>query len=122
MTIGRSLASLDVVDGRRTDGNGGGSDRSVWLARLFTLPDEIQRSLACVRSLRHLLWQRASRSADSLSGGAVCGGHRCVWHGDWRRVFLRLSIREGMAKGAGFGAALMVPGLRGRMNWVNKKA
>lgn len=43
---------------------------SVWLARLFTLPDEIQRSLAV---------------------------------GDM--LFLRLSIREGMAKGAGFGAA-----------------
>ena len=54
---------------------------SVWLARLFTLPDEIQRSLA-VRSVT---------TPFALAVGDV--------------LFLRLSIREGMAKGAGFGAA-----------------
>lgn len=62
---------------------------SVWLARLFTLSDEIQRSLA-VRSVTTPFALAAARS-----GGVVCGGHRRVWHGDWRRaVFTSLDSRR----------------------------
>ena len=79
---------------------------SVWLARLFTLPDEIQRSLA----VRSITTPFALAAAKSLGGQpelvalfvgvtGVCG----MAVGDV--LFLRLSIREGMAKGAGFGAA-----------------
>ena len=96
---------------------------SVWLARLFTLPDEIQRSLRCVRSLRHLLWQRASRSADSLIWW------RCLWWSPvclaWRLAtccFYVSLFAKGWRKVLDSARHLMVPGLRGRMNWVNKKA
>ncbi len=96
---------------------------SVWLARLFTLPDEIQRSLA-VRSVTTPFALAASQSLggqpDLVALFVVVTGVFGMAIGDV--LFLRLSIREGMAKGAGFGAHLMVPGLRGRMNWVNKKA
>ncbi len=78
---------------------------SVWLARLFTLSDEIQRSLA-VRSVTTPFALAAAEPGRAAgSGGAVRGRHWRVWHGGRRRAILRLSIREGMAKGAGFGAA-----------------
>ena len=63
---------------------------SVWLARLFMLPDEIQRSLA----VRSVTTPFALAAAEPLGGQP-----------DLVALFLRLSIREGMAKGAGFGAA-----------------
>ncbi|HBL9593573.1 TPA: LrgB family protein [Salmonella enterica subsp. enterica serovar Kentucky] len=63
---------------------------SVWLARLFTLSDEIQRSLA----VRSVTTPFALAAAEPLGGQP-----------DLVALFLRLSIREGMAKGAGFGAA-----------------
>ncbi len=48
--------------------------------------------------LRRLRWRQKPRR--SRSGGAVRGRHWRVWHGGRRRaIFLRLSIREGMAKG-----------------------
>ena len=79
---------------------------SVWLARLFTLPDEIQRSLA-VRSITTPF----ALAAAKLIGGhpelvalfVVVTGVFGMAIGDV--LFLRLAIREGMAKGAGFGAA-----------------
>lgn len=63
---------------------------SVWLARLFTLPDEIQRSLA-VRSIT---------TPFALAAAKPIGGQP-----ELVALFMRLAIREGMAKGAGFGAA-----------------
>ena len=79
---------------------------SVWLARLFTLPDEIQRSLA-VRSVTTPFALAASQSLggqpDLVALFVVVTGVFGMAIGDV--LFLRLSIREGMAKGAGFGAA-----------------
>ena len=79
---------------------------SVWLARLFTLPDEIQRSLA----ERSVTTPFALAAAKPLGGQpdlvalfVVVTGVFGMAVGDV--LFLRLSIREGMAKGAGFGAA-----------------
>ena len=79
---------------------------SVWLARLLTLPDEIQRSLA----LRSVTTPFALAAAKPLGGQpdlvalfVVVTGVFGMAVGDV--LFLRLSIREGMAKGAGFGAA-----------------
>ncbi|HGH5978463.1 TPA: LrgB family protein [Kluyvera georgiana] len=79
---------------------------SVWLARLFTLSDEIQRSLA----VRSITTPFALAAAKSLGGQpelvalfVVVTGVFGMAIGDV--LFLRLSIQEGMAKGAGFGAA-----------------
>lgn len=79
---------------------------SVWLARLFTLPDEIQRSLV----VRSITTPFALAAAKSLGGQpelvalfVVVTGVFGMAIGDV--LFLRLAIREGMAKGAGFGAA-----------------
>lgn len=79
---------------------------SVWLARLFTLSDEIQRSLA----VRSITTPFALAAAKSLGGQpelvalfVVVTGVFGMAIGDV--LFLRLSIREGMAKGAGFGSA-----------------
>ena len=79
---------------------------SVWLARLFTLPDEIQRSLA----VRSITTPFALAAAKPLGGQpelvalfVVVTGVFGMAVGDI--LFLRLAIREGMAKGAGFGAA-----------------
>lgn len=68
---------------------------SVWLARLFTLSDEIQRSLAAAEPL--------GGQPDLVALFVVVTGVFGMAVGD--ALFLRLSIREGMAKGAGFGAA-----------------
>lgn len=79
---------------------------SVWLARLFTLPDEIQRSLA----VRSVTTPFALAAAGPLGGQpelvalfVVITGVFGMAVGDV--LFMRLAIREGMAKGAGFGAA-----------------
>ncbi|HDS1150945.1 TPA: LrgB family protein [Pluralibacter gergoviae] len=79
---------------------------SVWLARLFTLSDEIQRSLA----VRSVTTPFALAAAKPLGGQpelvalfVVITGVFGMAVGDV--LFMRLSIREGMAKGAGFGAA-----------------
>jgi len=79
---------------------------SVWLARLFTLPDEIQRSLA-VRSVTTPFALAAAKplggQPDLVALFVVVTGVFGMAVGDM--LFLRLAIREGMAKGAGFGAA-----------------
>lgn len=79
---------------------------SVWLARLFTLPDEIQRSLA-VRSVTTPFALAAAKplggQPDLVALFVVVTGVFGMAVGDM--LFLRLSIREGLAKGAGFGAA-----------------
>ncbi len=79
---------------------------SVWLARLFTLPDEIQRSLA-VRSVTTPFALAAAKplggQPDLVALFVVVTGVFGMAVGDV--LFLRLSIREGMAKGAGLGAA-----------------
>lgn len=89
------------------------------------LPCQMRSSVAwrCVRSLRHLLWQRASRSADSLIWW------RCLWWSPvclaWRLAtccFYVSLFAKGWRKVLDSARHLMVPGLRGRMNWVNKKA
>lgn len=79
---------------------------SVWLARLLTLPDEIQRSLA-VRSVTTPFALAAAKplggQPDLVALFVVVTGVFGMAIGDV--LFLRLSIRAGMAKGAGFGAA-----------------
>lgn len=79
---------------------------SVWLARLFTLPDEIQRSLA-VRSITTPFALAAARpiggQPELVALFVVITGVFGMAVGD--ALFMRLAIREGMAKGAGFGAA-----------------
>ncbi|HFP9221584.1 TPA: LrgB family protein [Raoultella planticola] len=79
---------------------------SVWLARLFTLPDEIQRSLA----VRSVTTPFALAAAKPIGGQpelvalfVVITGVFGMAVGD--ALFMRLAIREGIAKGAGFGAA-----------------
>ncbi|WP_434637323.1 LrgB family protein [Klebsiella sp. I138] len=79
---------------------------SVWLARLLTLPDEIQRSLA----VRSITTPFALAAAKPIGGQpelvalfVVITGVFGMAVGD--ALFMRLAIREGMAKGAGFGAA-----------------
>ncbi|MEA1204438.1 LrgB family protein [Enterobacter hormaechei] len=79
---------------------------SVWLARLFTLSDEIQRSLA----VRSVTTPFALAAAKPLGGQPDLVALFVVVTGVFGMavgnvLFLRLSIREGMAKGAGFGAA-----------------
>ena len=75
---------------------------SVWLARLFTLPDEIQRSLA----VRSVTTPFALAAAKPIGGQpelvalfVVITGVFGMAVGD--ALFMRLAIREGMAKGAG---------------------
>ena len=79
---------------------------SVWLARLFTLPEQIKRSLA-VRSVTTPFALAAAKSLggqpDLVALFVVITGVFGMAIGDG--LFLRLAIREGMAKGAGFGAA-----------------
>ncbi|WP_414166193.1 LrgB family protein [Superficieibacter sp. BNK-5] len=79
---------------------------SVWLARLFMLPDEIQRSLA-VRSVTTPFALAAARplggQPNLVALFVVVTGVFGMAVGDM--LFLRLSIQAGMAKGAGFGAA-----------------
>ena len=79
---------------------------SVWLARLLTLPDAIQRSLA----VRSITTPFALAAAKPIGGQpelvalfVVITGVFGMAVGD--ALFMRLAIREGMAKGAGFGAA-----------------
>ncbi|MEL0551937.1 putative murein hydrolase (TIGR00659 family) [Raoultella sp. BIGb0399] len=79
---------------------------SVWLARLLTLPDEIQRSLA----VRSITTPFALAAAKPIGGQpelvalfVVITGVFGMAVGDV--LFMRLAIRGGMAKGAGFGAA-----------------
>lgn len=79
---------------------------SVWLARGFMLSDEIQRSTA-VRSVTTPFALAAAKplggQPDLVALFVVITGVFGMAVGDM--LFLRLAIREGMAKGAGFGAA-----------------
>ena len=79
---------------------------SVWLARLFTLPEEIQRSLA-VRSITTPFALAAARQEggqpDLVALFVVLTGVFGMAIGDF--MFLRLAIKQGLSKGAGLGAA-----------------
>lgn len=79
---------------------------SVWLARLMTLPEEIQRSLA-VRSITTPFALAAAKQLggqpDLVALFVVITGVFGMAVGDV--LFLRLAVKQGMAKGAGFGAA-----------------
>lgn len=79
---------------------------SVWLARLFTLPVEIQRSLA-VRSITTPFALAAAKQVggqpDLVALFVVLTGVFGMAIGDV--LFLRIAIKHGMAKGAGLGAA-----------------
>jgi predicted murein hydrolase (TIGR00659 family) len=79
---------------------------SVWLARLLALPEVIQRSLA-VRSITTPFALAAARQVggqpDLVALFVVITGVFGMAIGDI--VFLRLSIKAKMAKGAGLGAA-----------------
>ena len=79
---------------------------SVWLARGLMLSDEIQRSLA----VRSVTTPFALAAAKPLGGQPDLVALFVVITGVFGMavediLFLRLAIREGMAKGAGFGAA-----------------
>lgn len=96
---------------------------SVWLARLFTLPDEIQRSPA-VRSVTTPFALAASQSLggqpDLVALFVVVTGVFGMAIGD---VLFYVSLfAKGWRKVLDSARHLMVPGLRGHMNWVNKKA
>lgn len=79
---------------------------SVWLARWLTLPDEVQRSLA-VRSITTPFALEAAKQMggqpDLVALFVVITGVFGMAVGDM--LFLRLSVRSGLAKGAGFGAS-----------------
>lgn len=79
---------------------------SVWLARLLTLPEEIQRSLA-VRSITTPFALAAAKELggqpDLVALFVVITGVFGMAIGDV--LFIRLAVKQGMAKGAGFGAA-----------------
>lgn len=79
---------------------------SVWLARWLTLPDDVQRSLA-VRSITTPFALEAAKQMggqpDLVALFVVITGVFGMAVGDI--LFLRLSVRSGMAKGAGLGAS-----------------
>lgn len=79
---------------------------SVWLARLLTLPEEIQRSLA-VRSITTPFALEAAKQLggqpDLVALFVVITGVFGMAVGDL--LFIRLAVKQGLAKGAGFGAA-----------------
>ncbi|WP_311790058.1 MULTISPECIES: LrgB family protein [Pantoea] len=79
---------------------------SVWLARLLTLPESIQRSLA-VRSITTPFALAAAKpiggQPDLVALFVVITGVFGMAVGDV--LFLRIAIRQGVAKGAGLGAA-----------------
>ncbi|MDN6834470.1 MAG: LrgB family protein, partial [Enterobacterales bacterium] len=79
---------------------------SVWLARLLTLPEEVQRSLA-VRSITTPFALEAAKQLggqpDLVALFVVITGVFGMAVGDI--LFLRLAVRSGMAKGAGLGAS-----------------
>ncbi|MGV3345481.1 LrgB family protein [Enterobacteriaceae bacterium LUAb1] len=79
---------------------------SVWLARLFMLPEYIQRSLA-VRSVTTPFALAAAKQLggqpDLVALFVVITGVFGMAAGDI--LFLCLAVKQGLAKGAGFGAA-----------------
>ena len=79
---------------------------SVWLARMLTLPEEIQRSLA-VRSITTPFALAAAKQLggqpDLVALFVVITGVFGMAVGDI--LFLRLAVKSGLAKGAGLGAA-----------------
>ncbi|SFN23047.1 TIGR00659 family protein [Izhakiella capsodis] len=79
---------------------------SVWLARLMTLPEDIQRSLA-VRSITTPFALAAAKQIggqpDLVALFVVITGVFGMAIGDL--LFLRLAIKQKMAKGASLGAA-----------------
>jgi len=79
---------------------------SVWLARLLTLPEAIQRSLA-VRSITTPFALAAAKQLggqpDLVALFVVITGVFGMAVGDV--LFIRLAVKQGLAKGAGFGAA-----------------
>ncbi|HDL8410716.1 TPA: LrgB family protein [Yersinia enterocolitica] len=78
---------------------------SVWLAKLLTLSEEVQRSLA-VRSITTPFALEAAKQLggqpDLVALFVVITGVFGMAVGDL--LFLRLSVRSGLAKGAGLGA------------------
>ena len=90
---------------------------SVWLARLFTLPDEIQRSLA----VRSVTTPFALAASQSLGGQPDLVALCLAWRLATCCFYVSL-FAKGWRKVLDSARHLMVPGLRGRMNWVNKKA
>lgn len=79
---------------------------SVWLAKFLTLSEEVQRSLA-VRSITTPFALEAAKQLggqpDLVALFVVITGVFGMAVGDL--LFLRLSVRSGLAKGAGLGAS-----------------
>lgn len=96
---------------------------SVWLARLLTLPEEVQRSLA-VRSITTPFALEAAKQMggqpDLVALFVVITGVFGMAVGDI--LFLRLSVRSSLAKGAGLGLRRTAPVPRKPMRWGRKKA
>ncbi len=79
---------------------------SVWLARLLTLPEEIQRSLA----VRSITTPFALAAAKPIGGQPDLVALFVVITGVFGMaicdvLFLRIAVRQGVAKRAGFGAS-----------------
>lgn len=95
---------------------------SVWLARLFTLPDEIQRSLA-VRSVTTPFALAAAKplggQPDLVALFVVVTGVFGMAVGDM--LFLRLSIREGLAKGRDLARRHTARERHALMSWVSRR-
>lgn len=96
---------------------------SVWLARLLTLPEEVQRSLA-VRSITTPFALEAAKQMggqpDLVALFVVITGVFGMAVGDI--LFLRLAVRSRLAKGAGFGACRTAPALPAPMSWGRRRA
>ncbi len=95
---------------------------SVWLARLFTLPDEIQRSLA----VRSVTTPFALAAAKPIGGQpelvalfVVITGVFGMAVGD--ALFMRLAIREGMAKALDLAPPRTAQAQPVHMSWGRRK-
>lgn len=95
---------------------------SVWLARLFTLPDEIQRSPA----VRSITTPFALAAAKPIGGQpelvalfVVITGVFGMAVGD--ALFMRLAIREGMAKALGLAPPRTAQAPPVHMSWGRRK-
>lgn len=96
---------------------------SVWLARLFTLSDEIQRSLA-VRSVTTPFALAAAKplggQPDLVALFVVVTGVFGMAVGDM--LFCGFLFGRGWRKGQGLARRLMAQVRRVRMSWVSRKA
>lgn len=97
---------------------------SVWLARLLTLPEEVQRSLA-VRSITTPFALEAAKQMGGRTGpgGVVRGDHRGVRHGGGRHsVFVGWLYAAAWRKGPDLAHRRTAPAPPAPMNWGRRRA